>query len=95
MALQKTTSFTFENTPTEVGSANNFMFDYPASHEISKFEMKDPSGNWADFSADYNKKAAEITKTIHGVDHAYYRLTTAGGNGPMTYRITLNKTLDQ
>lgn len=95
LALQKTTSFTFEGTPTEVGSANNFMFDYPASHEISKFEMKDPSGNWVDFSADYNKKAAEITKTLHGVDRAYYRLSTAGGNGSMTYRITLNKTLDQ
>lgn len=95
LALQKATSFTFENTPTEVGSANNFMFDYPASHEISKFEMKDPSGNWVDFSADYNKKADEITKTIHGVDRPYYRLSTAGGNGSMTYRITLNKTLDQ
>jgi hypothetical protein len=95
-ALQTSKVFEFTDTPTEVGSANNFKFDYPATHSISSFEMKDPSGNWVAFSADYNTDSvANMTKTVQGVERSYKRLTTAGGNGPMTYRITLNKTLDQ
>lgn len=94
--MQTSNVFEFTNTPTEVGSANNFKFDYPASHSVSKFEMKDPSGNWVAFSADYNvDSVANMKKEVQGVQRGYKRLTTAGGNGSMTYRITLDKTLDQ
>lgn len=95
LALQTSNVFEFTNTPTEVGSANNFMFDYPSSRTVTKFEMKDPSGNWANFSGSYQAISTTVTKTIHGVDYTYNRLSTAGGNGPMTYRITLSDTLDK
>lgn len=94
-ALQTGKSFVIENTPTEVGSANNFMFDYPATHSVVSFEMKDPSGNWVPFSASYTADSGEVDKTIQDVSRKYKRFTTAGGNGPQTYRITLDKSLDQ
>lgn len=94
-ALQKSNVFEFTDTPTEVGSANNFMFDYPATHTVSKFEMKDPSGNWVAFAGSYTAASEPFNKKVQNVERSYKRLTTAGGNGPMTYRITLDKTLDQ
>ena len=42
-ALQSSAVFVFNNTPAE--GTYKFMFDYPATHTVSKFEMKDPSGN--------------------------------------------------
>lgn len=94
-ALQKSNVFEFIDTPTEVGSANNFMFDYPATHTVSKFEMKDPSGNWVAFAGSYTAASEPFNKTVQGIERSYKRLTTAGGNGSMKYRITLDKTLDQ
>lgn len=94
-ALQTSNVFVFEKTPTEVGSANNFMFDYPATHTVTKFEMKDPSGNWATFAGSYTAASEPFNKTVQGVERSYKRLTTAGGNGTTTYRITLNKSLDR
>ena len=93
--LQTSNVFEFIDTPTEVGSANNFMFDYPATHTVSKFEMKDPSGNWVAFAGSYTAASAPFNKTVQGVERSYKRLTTAGGNGSMKYRITLNKALDK
>lgn len=93
--LQTSSVFEFIDTPTEVGSANNFMFDYPATHTVSKFEMKDPSGNWVAFAGSYTAASAPFNKTVQGVERSYKRLTTAGGNGSMKYRITLNKALDK
>lgn len=93
--LQTSNVFEFIDTPTEVGSANNFMFDYPATHTVSKFEMKDPSGNWVAFAGSYTSASAPFNKTVQGVERSYKRLTTAGGNGSMKYRITLNKALDK
>lgn len=93
--LQTSNVFEFIDTPTEVGSANNFMFDYPATFTVSKFEMKDPSGNWVAFAGSYTAASEPFNKTVQGVERSYKRLTTAGGNGSMKYRITLNKTLDK
>lgn len=93
--LQTSNVFEFIGTPTEVGSANNFMFDYPATHTVSKFEMKDPSGNWVAFAGSYTAASEPFNKTVQGVERSYKRLTTAGGNGSMKYRITLNKALDK
>ena len=93
--LQTSSVFEFIDTPTEVGSANNFMFDYPATHTVSKFEMKDPSGNWVAFAGSYTAASEPFNKTVQGVERSYKRLTTAGGNGSMKYRITLNKSLDK
>ena len=87
-------TFTFSNVPTEVESPNNFMFDYPNTHTISSFKIKDLQGNWVNFSSYFNATSEEITKTINGTDYTYYRLTTGGGNGPAEYQITLNKNLN-
>lgn len=93
-ALQSSATFTV-TVPTEVGSTNNFMFDYPKTHTISSFKVKDLQGNWVPFSAYYNATSTTVTKTIQGVEHDYYRLTTGGGNGNGEYQIVLNKTLNQ
>lgn len=92
--LQKGATFVI-TVPTEVNSANNFMFDYPKTHTISNFNVKDLQGNWVPFSAYYNATSETVTKTIQGVDYEYYRLTTGGGNGNGEYQIILNKTLDE
>ena len=88
-------TFTFESVPTEVNSTYNFMFDYPTTHSISSFLVKDLQGNWVNFTAFYNDKSGPIEKTIQGTKYQYYRLTTGGGNGPGAYKITLNKNLNQ
>lgn len=92
--LQTSNVFEFSNTPAE--GTYKFMFDYPATHTVSKFEMKDPSGAWKPVASAYNADSLENhVKTVQGVERAYKRLTTAGGAGEQNYRITLNKSLDQ
>lgn len=92
--LQTSNVFEFSNTPAE--GTYKFMFDYPATHTVSKFEMKDPSGNWKPVASAYNADSLENHfKTVQGVKRDYKRLTTAGGAGEQNYRITLNKSLDQ
>ena len=94
--LQTGTTFTIENIPTEVDSANNFMFDYPETKSITNFETVDVQGKFVPFGGFYNAKSREITKTINGKDYKYYRLTTGGGNGPSgKYRITLSDSLNK
>lgn len=93
-ALQTAAVFEFIKTPAE--GTYKFMFDYPATHVVSKFEMRDPSGEWKPVASNYNVDSLKgHFKTIQGVKHPYKRLTTAGGAGEQNYRITLNKTLDQ
>lgn len=95
-ALQTGVTFVISSVPTEAGSLYNFMFDYPATKSISNFETKDVEGNWTPFSAWYDAKSEEITKTINGKPYKYYRLTTGGGNGDSKgYRITLNESLNK
>jgi hypothetical protein len=95
VALQEGAVFVFESTPNENGSAYNFMFDYPATHEVSSFKLKSIDGSWVDFASDYDAKSQVIKKSIQGVEYDYYRLTTAGGNGSNSYQITLNKALNK
>lgn len=93
--LQTSKSFTFTDTPTEVGSANNFMFEFPATHNVISVEMY-ALGEWSPVaSSKYTVESDTITRKVQNVERSYKRFTTTGGNGSMTYRITLDKTLDQ
>lgn len=92
--LQTGKTFTIEAVPTEVGSAYNFMFDFPATNSISSFKVKDLQGNWVDFSAFYEIQEETIEKTIQGTKYDYKRLTTGGGNGDGSYQITLTNALN-
>lgn len=95
-ALQTGVTFVISSVPTEAGSLYNFMFDYPATKSISSFETKDVEGNWTPFSAWYDAKSEEVTKTINGKSYKYYRLTTGGDNGDSKgYKITLNESLNK
>ena len=93
--MQTSKSFTFTDTPTEVGSANNFTFEFPATHSVVSVEMY-ALGEWSPVaSSKYTVESDTITRKVQNVDRSYKRFTTTGGNGSMTYRITLDKTLDQ
>lgn len=93
--LQEEPEFVFTATPNENGSAYNFMFDYPATHEVVSFKIKGFDGNWVNFEADYDAKSKVVKKSVQGVEYDYYRLTTAGGNGSNSYQIVLNKALNK
>ena len=92
-----TTSNIFElDVPSEVASEKHFTFDYPATHTISSFEIKDLSGNFVEYSATYEAESVIITKVIGGDDVSYKRLITTGAfQGVGTYKITLSKGLDR
>ena len=93
MNLQTSATFTFENVPGEVGS-NPFMFDFPSGKSVSSFQMKNPSGEWVSFSADYTTDTT-VTKTINGTSYTYKRLKTDGTQGAgNTYKIVLNTALN-
>ena len=95
--MSLTTSNIFElDVPSEVASEKHFTFDYPATHTISSFEIKDLSGNFVDYSATYEAESVIITKVIGGDDVSYKRLITTGAfQGVGTYKITLSKGLDR
>lgn len=94
LALQTSATFTFTSVPGEVGSYP-FKFDFPSTKTISKFEIQDPSGKWASFSAAYTTDTT-VEKTINGTTYTYNRLITDGTQGAgNTYRITLSKALNQ
>ena len=80
--------------PTEIGSAYVFTFEYPAKKTISKFEAKDAGGNWATVDASTYSKEVACKRTVQNVQYDYYRLQTTGGNGKMSYRITLSGNLN-
>jgi hypothetical protein len=95
--MSLTTSNIFElDVPSEVASEKHFTFDYPATHTISSFEIKDLSGNFVRYSATYEAESAIVTKVIGGEDVSYKRLVTTGAfQGVGTYKITLSKGLDR
>jgi hypothetical protein len=95
--IDLTTSNTFEfNVPSEVTSEMYFKFDYPATHSITSFEIKDLTGKFVKYDATYESEFETITKTICGNDVSYKRLQTTGKRqGEGTYKITLSKGLDK
>ena len=95
--MSLTTSNIFELVvPSEVASEKHFTFDYPATHTISSFEIKDLSGNFVEYSATYEAESVIITKVIGGENVSYKRLITTGAlQGVGTYKITLSKGLDR
>lgn len=81
--------------PTEIGSAYVFTFEYPATKTISAFEAKDAGGNWAIVDASTYSKEVGCKRTVQDVSYDYYRLQTTGGNGKMSYKITLSGNLNE
>ena len=97
LKMSLTTSSTFEfNVPSEVASDIHFTFDYPSTHRVTSFKVKDLSGNFVDYSATYEKESEIVTKDICGNDVDYKRFMTTGKlQGEGTYKITLSKGLDK
>lgn len=97
LKMSLTTGSTFEfDVPSEVASGIHFTFDYPATHTITSFKIKDLSGNFVDYSATYEAESATVTKVIGGENVSYKRLVTTGAlQGVGTYKITLSKGLDR
>ena len=97
--MQLTTSnvIEFVDVPSEVDSKIHFTFDYPATHTVTSFEIKDLKGNFVPYSATYETESDEnITKVVGGKDISYKRFTTTGKlQGEGTYKITLSKGLDE
>jgi hypothetical protein len=87
-------SDTFEfNVPSEVASQKHFTFDYPSTHNIVSFKIKDLMGNFVDYKSTYEIKELE-DKVVGNIK--YNRLTTTGNfQGEGTYKITLSKRLDE
>jgi hypothetical protein len=82
--------------PSEVASQKHFTFDYPSSHEVISFMVKDVGGNFVDFASAYNKESETITKTINGEVVSYKRFITTGKlQGVSTYKIKLSKPLSE
>ena len=82
--------------PSEVASQKHFTFDYPSSHEVISFMVKDVGGNFVDFASAYDKEYETITKTINGVVVSYKRFITTGKlQGVSTYKIKLSKPLSE
>ena len=96
MSLTTDSVFNFD-VPSESGSKIHFKFDYPATHSVESFEIKDLSGNFVNYDADYNDGSDNlITKTICGKTVQYKRLQTTGKlQGEGTYKITISKGLDE
>lgn len=97
LKMSLTTGSIFEfDVPSEVASGIHFTFDYPATHNITSFKIKDLSGNFVDYSATYEAESETITKVIGGENVSYKRLVTTGAlQGVGTYKITLSKGLDR
>ena len=97
MPLTTSDTIMFEDVPSEVASNIHFTFDYPASHSVTSFEIKDLKGNFVPYSATYETESDEnITKVVGGKDISYKRFTTTGKlQGEGTYKITLSKGLDE
>jgi hypothetical protein len=87
----------FEFTvPSEVLYEKHFTFDYPATHSVVSFEIKDLTGNFVAYSATYEKESEIITKVVGGKNISYKRFITTGKlQGEGTYKITLSKGLDE
>ena len=97
MPLTTSDTIVFEDVPSEVASNIHFTFDYPASHSVVSFEIKDLKGNFVPYSATYETESDEnIIKVVGGKNISYKRFTTTGKlQGEGTYKITLSKGLDE
>ena len=95
MTLTASKQFEF-NVPSEVSSGIHFTFDYPATHEVTNFEIKDLTGKFVKYDATYESESEIVTKNIEGNNISYKRFVTTGKlQGEGTYRITLSKGLDR
>ena len=95
--MNLTTSDTIEfDVPSEVASSIHFTFDYPATHTVTSFEIKDLTGKFVKYDATYNSESESVTKVIGGENISYKRFITTGKlQGEGTYKITLSKGLDR
>ena len=95
MSLTTSNVFEFE-VPSEVSSGFYFTFDYPSTHNIISFEIKDLTGKFVNYDATYEKELKTLNKDVCGNEILYKRLQTTGKRqGEGTYRITLSKGLDE
>ena len=92
-----TASNTFEfNVPSEVVSKIHFTFDYPATHDVVSFDIKDLTGKFVSYDATYEAESETVNKVVGGKDISYKRLKTTGKlQGEGVYKITLSKGLDR
>ena len=93
-----TTSKTFEfDVPSEVASNIHFIFEYPATHTVTSFEIWNKFDNkFVEYAASYEKISETVEKDINGIKYQYNRFTTTGNlQGEGKYKITLSKGLDK
>ena len=86
------------NVPSEVASGIHFTFDYPDTHSVTSFKIKDLTGNFVDYAATYNVESEIVMKDINEnkKNISYKRMITTGAlQGDGTYKITLSKGLDR
>lgn len=94
MPLTNSSEILFEGIPAETTDLR-FTFDYPATHEVKYFKIKDIKGDFVDFAASYDKEIEIGTKDVCGDKIQYKRLITRSQQGPdLTYKIILSKGLD-
>lgn len=95
MSLTSSNVFEF-NVPSEVTSGIHFTFDYPSTHTVTSFEIKDLTGKFVKYDATYEDVSKTITKVVCGKNVSYNRFITTGKlQGEGTYKITLSKGLDE
>jgi hypothetical protein len=96
MQLTASNVIEFVNVPSEVDSKIHFTFDYPDTHTVVSFEIKDLTGEFVKYDATYDAESESVTKVIGGVNIPYKRFITTGKlQGEGTYKITLSKGLDK
>ena len=84
------------NVPSEVATGIHFTFDYPATHSVTSFKIKDLKGDFVDYAATYEKEYETVIKDICGNEVSYKRFVTTGAlQGEGIYKITLSKGLDK
>ena len=96
MQLTASNVIEFVDVPSEVDSKIHFTFDYPATHIVTSFEIKDLTGKFVKYDATYDADSETIIKVIGGENISYKRFITTGKlQGEGTYKITLSKGLDE
>ena len=96
MQLTASNVIEFVDVPSEVDSKIHFTFDYPATHTVTSFEIKDLTGKFVKYDAAYNSESESVTKVIGGENISYKRFITTGKlQGEGTYKIILSKGLDE
>ena len=96
MELTTSDTFEFNDVPSEVVNEKHFTFDYPATHSVISFEIKDLKGDFVKYDATYEAESEIITKVICGKNVLYKRFVTTGKlQGGGSYKIILSKGLDK